>query len=104
GALLPRRLRSAPAGLLHHGLGPVDGRHRHDRGGGGRDLAGAGPAHPGQLSARTGGAQLSSVTIRTTRAGGPSTRAPVGTSRVTTDAAATTASSPMLTPGRIVTL
>src|SRR5699024_6799119 len=41
-------------------------------------------------------------TSRTTRAGEPTTTVPVGTSFVTTDAAATTASSPIVTPGSAV--
>lgn len=44
-----------------------------------------------------------SVTDRTLRAGDPSTTVPARTSLVTTEAAATTALSPMLTPGRMVT-
>lgn len=43
-------------------------------------------------------------TERTTRAGEPNTLVFSGTSLVTTDAAATTASSPTVTPGSTVTL
>src|SRR6185437_15610534 len=58
------------------------------------------PAHtPGAWPHRHRSISSSSDTCRTSRAGEPITRARAGTSRVTTDPAATNASSPTSTPG-----
>src|SRR5699024_2134506 len=52
----------------------------------------------------TANSHYPSSTVRTTFAGEPITMLRAGTSLVTTEAAATTASSPMVTPGSTVTL